>query len=240
MIVVSIVSILAIVATGVGVFAWQHGQLVDQQRTSSQFSATQQVQLATAQARTAALSDRIAVTEKALSEAHAHAGVLHQHLTDLQDQLRSATAATAAAQAQLATVAGPPIADGRYLAFIHAVGATQHPPLLVVDVAQWFEGAAADRAAQKDGVIPAGQSMPNDYYIRNASPAWRTLPVAPQPRVSMTTWHQGALGWSRVSLGRLQTALTMPSPRYAGLAQCPFWIRVQGGQVTGIHQQYTP
>jgi hypothetical protein len=238
--VVAIVSVLAILATGVAVYAWQHDQLVSQQRASSQSATVVQKQLTKAQARITALSGKIAVTQKALSAAQGYASALHQRLTDLRDQLSSATAATAAAQAQLATVAGPPIADGRYLAFIHAVGATQHPPLLVVDVAQWFEGGAADRAAQKDGVIPTGQSVPNDYYIRNASPVWRTLPVGAQPRVSMITWHHGALGWSRVSLGRLQTAFTAPSPRYAGLAQCPFWIRIDGGQVTGIHQQYTP
>ncbi|MDP9226419.1 MAG: hypothetical protein M3P18_21790 [Actinomycetota bacterium] len=243
MILFSVFTVIAIVGTGVGVYAWQHGQVIDQRAAverALETGSALQARLTTAQNRVADLAAQVVAVQKQLTGARDRAGILRQRVADLHDQLQAATAASAAAQSQLLEVAGPPIADGRYLAFIEAIGANQTPPLIVIDVAQWFEGKAADRAARKDGIIPPGQHFPNDYYIRNASPAWRTLQIAPEPRVSMLTWHDGALGWSRVTLGRLATAFTSPNARHAGTNMSPFWVRIEGGLVSGIHQQYTP
>ena len=37
------------------------------------------------------------------------------------------------------------------------------------DPALWLSGQTANRAAIEDGAIPPGETVPNDYYIRNES-----------------------------------------------------------------------
>lgn len=240
---VSTIAVIAMLAVGTGVYTWQHAEVQNQQASAAAAIAARsalEAQVSREQARVMDLNARITEVQEQLTDARTRAAGLRQRTGDQRDQLQASAAAAAAVQTQLEKLAGPPIADGRFLAFIKAVGANQTPPVVVIDTAQWFEGRAADRAAHLDGIIPPGTHMPNDYYIRNASPAWRTLQVGPEPRISMLTWHNGALGWQRVTLGRLATAFTTPSVRDVGTNLAPFWVRIEGGSVIGIHQQYTP
>ena len=50
------------------------------------------------------------------------------------------------------------------------------------DPALWLSGQTANRAAIEDGVIPPGETVPNDYYIRNESRKQLTYTVLPELR----------------------------------------------------------
>ena len=88
---------------------------------------------------------------------------------------------------------GPALDDGRYFGALIAVGATQRPPRLVIDLQQWFTGEDAIAAAVKDGAIEPGEIIPNDYYIRNENPRWRTIEIDPAATVSLTVYPYGQI-----------------------------------------------
>ena len=49
----------------------------------------------------------------------------------------------AAAQAELVSMLGPALPDGKHFGALIAVGADQQPPRLVIDIEQWFTDQAA-------------------------------------------------------------------------------------------------
>ncbi len=61
------------------------------------------------------------------------------------------------------------------------------------DYAQWLTGDAAVTAAIEDGFIRDGETLPNDYYIRNQNPQLRTLPVLRDVLVSLPTPAYGSV-----------------------------------------------
>ena len=135
---------------------------------------------------------------------------------------------------------GRPLADGRYFGTFAALDATQEPPKLVIDVAQWFTGPAADAAAEQDGVLPPGEShVPNDFYIRNEDPRWRMLPIDPSTKVSLVTYPFGQIDAPRVVTLERFGILYSTSDK-GSLSLFPYWITVRDGVVVAIEEQYIP
>jgi hypothetical protein len=164
---------------------------------------------------------------------------------DLQVRLATGQGAEARLQRQLdrarndlATWVGPPFPDGRHFVFIEAMGVDQTPPRLVVDEATWFTDAEADRAARADGNLPAGQAhVENGYYIRNETPAWRTVELSPSAPVSIVLYPWGDIDQPAVvDLERFERMLG----RDPWLLQLPYWLEVRDGVVTAIEQQFIP
>ena len=60
------------------------------------------------------------------------------------------------------------------------------------DPALWLSGATANRAAIEDGVIRPGETVPNDYYIRNESRKQLTYAVPRMPRDDRHHWRSGS------------------------------------------------
>ena len=79
-----------------------------------------------------------------------------------------------AAQAELVSMLGPALPDGKHFGALIAVGADQEPPRLVIDIEQWFTDQAAFDAAEEDGVF-----LDHPDYIRNENPRWRTIEIDP-------------------------------------------------------------
>jgi hypothetical protein len=82
--------------------------------------------------------------------------------------------------------ASPALAEGRSFGYIKSVNAAGST--LVFDLAQFFTGDAAIKAAQEDGVIGSGETLDNDYYIRNVNPLLRTVPLSPSVKISIIEW----------------------------------------------------
>ncbi len=117
--------------------------------------------------------------------------------------------------------------DGRWYGLVKGVGAAS----IDFDLACWFSGEAAVRAARADG---AESPPPNDYYVRNVNPALRTLAVGSGATV---TWFR--------NVGDPTTETTTGYSEWqaaqAGRGAVPgVWVRVAGGVVTEIVEQYTP
>jgi hypothetical protein len=193
----------------------------------------------------ASLRDREAALAAALDErdrALADAAALIQEVDQLEADLASSSDETrrelARLRRQMRALLGPPLDDGRHFGRLLAVGVDQRPPRLVIDVQQFFMGEEADQAALEDGVIQPGEHIPNDYYIRNDDPRWRTLPIDPTAEVSLTTFPFGDVDAPGVVT--LQRFGTIWAADRGSITLFPFWITVEDGVVVAIEEQYLP
>jgi hypothetical protein len=112
---------------------------------------------------------------------------------------------------------------------------------LVVDPVQLLVGDAAKTAAAADGVIPAGGTLDNDYYLRNRG--GRLYPYDATENVTVKEWTYPVMD---LIMGR---DMTWPSfillwhatgtelRRVRGI---PYWLYLNGGVVTKIEEQYVP
>ncbi|HET6814692.1 MAG TPA: hypothetical protein VFJ69_11900 [Actinomycetota bacterium] len=120
--------------------------------------------------------------------------------------------------------------DGRHLVLIKTVDPGRRT--VTFDLLQWFEGEAAAKAAAEDG---EESPPPNDYYIRNVNPRLRTLPVAADAPITVSSLASSANPTRDTPVTLAQLAGYFPT----NVAD-PFWITVERGQVTEITQQYLP
>jgi hypothetical protein len=137
-----------------------------------------------------------------------------------------------AAPAQPATTAAAPgeptdMQNGRHPVIVEQVDAAGRT--VTFDLVQWFDGDAATKAAAEDG---EESPPPNDYYIRNVNPRLRTLPVAPDARLSLSgvTLGQGGADSTEVDLA----TVAAKGPNHL------FWATVQGGRIVALEEQYVP
>jgi cell division protein FtsB len=215
--------VAAIVASaalaGGAVFAWQQAA-----RESDVAAVTTERDAALA--RLDRLTDRVADLRAELSD-------LAAGRLEIRRELRRA-------QARLESMLGPALPDGRHFGRLVAVGASQEPPRLVIDIEQWFTGEEAAEAAIEDGVLPPGATaIENDFYIRNEDPRWRMLEVDPATTVSLTTYPYGDIDDPMVvSLTRFGELYH--STEDGLLRLFPYWITVRDGTVVQIEEQFIP
>lgn len=156
--------------------------------------------------------------------------------TALLDQTEAELDAT---QAQLQAATGPAVSDGAHITRVVAVGSTQAPQRIVVQVDRWFTGRAARRAAIADGVIGPNGRLPHPRYLRRGAGVWRTLNVSPSAPVLIRDGRPG-VGLRTVTIAGLEQILRMDAAWARRVAHDPFWITVSGGTVTKIEQQLYP
>jgi hypothetical protein len=108
------------------------------------------------------------------------------------------------------------------------------------DPALWLQGETANRAAQADGVIRPGETVPNDYYIRN--PDHKLLTYKLPASAHVTVLDQ--LKTTKISVPRLALLLKTSKPcgRFALRPPCRlgFWMRYSIDTVRALDQQYQP
>lgn len=217
---VAAIAVGAIVA-GFGTYAWQRTEVRDRQSATAQAlreADAVRAELIGSETQVDALRARLA-------EANSGSDAFRR-------QLRQA-------RAELLAISGPPLADGRHFGGLVALGTAQVPPRLVIDVARFFTGDAADQAAIEDGNMPPGQThVANDVYIRNVDPRWRILMIDPSATVSLTTFPYGSVEDPKVvSLERFGDLF---DSRDTSLRWFPYWITVRGDTVVRIEEQYMP
>ncbi len=139
---------------------------------------------------------------------------------------------TSSAPASSASSTGAALADGRHAARITAVDPGRR--LVTVDVVQFFTGKAAASAAAADHASEV--PPPNDYWIRNSSPALRTLYVSSTAPITVNVLGAAVTGSVtqnlQVSLSRLAGL--------SGLSDGLFWLTSEHQVVTRIAEQYLP
>lgn len=136
----------------------------------------------------------------------------------------------------------PGLETSTHFGFIRSVDASIDPVTIEFDEAEWLTGEAAQQAAEKDGVIEPGQSVPNDYYIRNPDKSTRPWELAPDAKVTATRCQLCRGG----KPGKLADFLASFSKRgqtyaddYRG-AESQYWITVEEQFVVAIDEQYRP
>ena len=110
-----------------------------------------------------------------------------------------------------------------------------------VDPAIWLTGESANRAAREDKVIPAGEPVPNDYYVREDGHRLLTFFAAPGARATVLT-YAGQILSTRVPLTELAEIVKGRNPKKRKLYEPKngYWIRVAGDRALTLDQQYTP
>jgi hypothetical protein len=130
--------------------------------------------------------------------------------------------------------------DGEHFGYIQSMDVEGSPQTLVFDLAEFLQGEAANEAAREDGVIGEGESVPNDYYIRNRNPRLRTLVLDDEVRITVVDWDhccetiRGDPALFATAFGEATHTGT-----YRGAAS-PYWLTVVGGRVVAIEEQYLP
>jgi hypothetical protein len=152
-------------------------------------------------------------------------------------------AAVGAAQLQ-ASPAAPPVSPPKQLVFfgyVKAITPQGKGFLLRVDPAEYLSGETANRAAIADGVIPPGDVVPNDHYIRNEGRRTLTYAIAAGTHVSVLT-YQGGIRQTRIPVAELDQITKGRNPRKRNLFEPKngFWIRVATDRALALDQQYSP
>jgi hypothetical protein len=119
------------------------------------------------------------------------------------------------------------LADGEWFGYIVANTASD----IDFDLACWFTGPAATRAAAEDG---EESPPPNDFYVRNINPSLRAQKVTagadviwyPEPGDPTSEASTTYANWIVASQGRE----LVPG----------VWLTIQNGEVTRIHEQWVP
>lgn len=120
--------------------------------------------------------------------------------------------------------------DGEHVAYIVDVDVEGRS--VVVDVAQWFERDDFD-AAVAEGRLPAdAECLEYDYCIANAQQRVRTMPVAPDARVSVVDWGRCCDSVRTDDLAHVLVRMRE--------AQDLFLLTVRNGVVVALDEIYRP
>lgn len=134
--------------------------------------------------------------------------------------------------------------DGRHYGYIESIDRSSAPATISIDTADFLTGEAANRAAVEDGFIQEGESVPNDYYVRNPDTAVAVVPVADDVRVTRVHCPAGCEEGAPGRFDDLAESFLDPEPKtledeYRG-ADSQYWVSVEDGEVVSIDEQYLP
>jgi hypothetical protein len=112
------------------------------------------------------------------------------------------------------------------------------------DPALWLSGKTANEAAIEDGAILPGDTVPNDYYIRNESRRLLTYRVPATARVSILTNEGRGPRATRITVAELSQIVKGRNPRHRSLYDTGnflgYWMRTTVDTVVSLTQQYQP
>ena len=166
-------------------------------------------------------------------------GVLRGSNHEKSRQVTQARKELEAAQAELRATTGPPLSDGTFAVKVVAVGASQSPSRIVLDLGRWFTGTAAHDAAAADGLAAHTDHGIHPRYFRNREATWRIMPLAPS--ATATFWRWGSrVGPSTISIADFQQLVHSGAPWAVRVSNDPFSATVQNGTVTGLQQLRYP
>ena len=122
---------------------------------------------------------------------------------------------------------GEGLPTGRWFGFATEVTADR----ISFDLACWFSGEAAAKAAEEDG---EESPPPNDYYIRNESDRVRLLPVDPTAEVAWLSNPGDPASIDVISFGEWVAERAEVGPRPG------VWLDIDDGVIGSIEEQYVP
>lgn len=217
-----VVAIVAAIVAGGIVFFWQQGRASSLKRdlaAAQETAKTTEEKVKDLTAENADLEKKVKKLEKSEK----------QTKKQLKEQKQQAK--------QQEQVAGK-LADGKYFGSLKEVSGTKRE--ITTDLKQFLTGKKAEKAAIKDGVIKKGDTLPNDYYIRNESKQLRTLSVGEQPTVKILTKGGGSPKEKTVSFAELAKLFHAGGSQNAHLHRNGFWIYIDAGKIAKLEEQFVP
>jgi hypothetical protein len=147
-----------------------------------------------------------------------------------------------AASAQSAQIFNRPGVDWQF-GYVRALTPRGSRYELRFDPALWLGGVTANRAAVDDGVIKAGETVPNDYYIRNERPRTLSYIVPANAKATVLT-ATASIRSARIPISELAQIVKGRNPKQRALMDrrnhLGFWIAVRIDRVRSLDQQYQP
>jgi hypothetical protein len=153
-----------------------------------------------------------------------------------------AVLSVSAATTAIRQLAGPPPTIVQY-GYVRSLVATGGTFRMRFDPALWLSGETANRAAVEDHAIPPGETVPNDYYIRNETRKQLTYTVRRNAHVTVVTnQFVGGVTSTRITVSELAAIVRGRNPKKRKLfgRQLGFWVRIAGDRATRLDQQYQP
>ncbi len=123
-----------------------------------------------------------------------------------------------------------------YIDKVWVAGGVRH---LRIDYAEMLSGKEAEQAAIADKVIKPGETLDNDYYIRNENSKKREFAIAGRVRIETQT-RQGGMEQPATWEEFLSFWGPNPPGDAAHLKDMPWWIVRDGDEVIDISEQYLP
>jgi hypothetical protein len=112
------------------------------------------------------------------------------------------------------------------------------------DPALWLGGETANRAAAEDGVVPPGEPVPNDYYIRDEGHRVLTFRMPTSARATVLTLGGSRMCATSVGVAELAQIVAGRNPRrrrlYVPGNRLGFWLRARVDAVRTLDQQFQP
>lgn len=177
--------------------------------------------------------------KKDLEAANSKAGELEQRVADLEESGGATATGGGAVQPDSGAIS---VESGKQIGFMKKVYKKGSRYYLTIDYVQFLTGQAAIKAAIADGVIKPGETLDNDYYIRNQNPKLRTFIIlAAAPVTTETYFSSGSpVGKASLSLAELMSAMSPADAANGSMRAAPWWITLKNSTVTKIAEQYIP
>jgi hypothetical protein len=112
--------------------------------------------------------------------------------------------------------------------------------VLRFDPALWLEGQTANVAAAEDGAVKPGESVPNDYWIRNPDHKLLTYKLPANTHVTILLNLQTTKVTVAKLAGLLKTAKGCSPYALRPPCRLGFWLRYSVDTVKALDQQYQP
>jgi hypothetical protein len=141
---------------------------------------------------------------------------------------------------QPAPTPGPSPAE--QFGYIRSVSTAGPAATLAFDEAEFLTGDAAQKAAEEDGVVAPGETVPNDYYIPNRDQTTQTLRIANDAKITAKRCplcRHGRDGQLDSFLASFMKGRQTFADPYRGKYSL-YWLTIKDGEVAAIDEQYVP
>ena len=141
---------------------------------------------------------------------------------------------------QPAPTPGPSPAE--QFGYIRSVSTAGPAATLAFDEAEFLTGDAAQKAAEEDGVVAPGETVPNDYYIPNRDQTTQTLRIANDAKITAKRCplcRHGRDGQLDSFLASFMKGRQTFADPYRGKYSL-YWLTIRDGEVAAIVEQYVP
>lgn len=127
------------------------------------------------------------------------------------------------------------LGDGDHVALVS--GRDAKGGLVALDPVTWLSGEEANAAAREDGVIAEGETVPNDYYVRNPEKEQRWLSLDPQAGIRLVDCeHDGCRSTRRATVVGFLNGAAKPMNGDEAF----FDVLVEEGVVVRLVERYVP